>query len=343
MQRSAQRRSPAALRNRRVIAVGAVVLVVGGMLAVTQMSDAATRRFGFGFRSQQQQTACPTSSPTRRWNTRRDLATSQRGRVENHANDAGTAASPSAAASTAQTRCTPSTGTSAGSSATSSPSTGSTGGGNNGGGNNGGGNSNRRVAVPPGGADGANNAQTGLGQVLGRDCTNSQLTLHTGFQDGPRCVETMMGEVPEQAKGASLLITEHPDTVNVNQAFSFTVSTRNVKRDRFLGAAAGGYYLESGFLNDEGIVRGHFHSSCQRLQTTDEAPTPDRAQFFVATEDGGGGTTPDSVVINVPANALSAPGTYRCASWVGDGSHRIPMMQFANQPPAFDTFRLEVQ
>jgi hypothetical protein len=152
----------------------------------------------------------------------------------------------------------------------------------------------------------------------------------------------MMGEVPEQAKGASLLITRHPNFVRVNQGFSFTVSTRNLQRDRFLGAGAGGYYLESGFLNADGIVRGHFHSACQRLQSTNEAPTPDRAQFFVATEDGGGGTTPDSVTINVPANALSAAGTYRCASWAGDGSHRIPMMQFANQTPAFDTFRLVV-
>jgi hypothetical protein len=331
MQRSAQRRSPAAIRNRRVIAVGAVVLVVGGMLAVTQMSDAATRRFGFGFRSQQTSTACPTSRPTRRWDTRRDLATSQDGVVENHTNDAGSTASPSPAASTTpRTGCTPSTGTSTGSSASAPASPGST--------DAGGGGTSSRVAVPPGGRDGADNTQ----QVLGRDCTNSQLNLHQGFQDGPRCVETMMGEVPEQAKGASLLITRHPNRVVVNQAFSFTVSTRNLQRDRFLGAAAGGYYLESGFLNEEGIVRGHFHSACQRLQSTTEAPTPDRAQFFVATEDGGGGTTPDSVTINVPADTLSAPGIYRCASWAGDGSHRIPMMQFANQTPAFDTFRLVV-
>jgi len=341
MQRSAQRRSPAALRNRRVIAVSAVVLVVGAMLAVTQMSDAATRRFGFDFRSQQQESsACPTSSPTRRWDTRRDLATSRRGVVENHPNDAGSPVSPSAATSTApRTGCTPSSSTSGSTGApgsTSSPGNVQASEGNTGGGTS------SRVAVPPGGADGANNARTGLGQVLGRDCTNSQLTLHTGFQDGPRCVETMMGEVPEQEKGASLLITRHPNVVRANQAFSFTVSTRNLKRDRFLGAAAGGYYLESSFLTEEGIVRGHFHSACQRLASTTEAPTPDRAQFFVATEDGGGGTTPDSVTINVQANTLTAPGTYRCASWAGDPSHRVPMMQFANQTPAFDTFRLQV-
>jgi hypothetical protein len=340
MQRSAQRRSPAALRNRRVIAVGAVVLVVGGMLAVTQMSDASTRRFGFFGSRSQQQTACPTSSPTRRWNTRTDLATSQDGQVEQHTGDgqASSATLERAARERGRqrTQCTPSTGTSGGASTPASSSSSSPGNVEASEGNTGGGTSSR-VAVPPGGADGANN---GL-QILGRDCTNSQLNLHDGFQNAPACSQTMFGEVPEQAKAPSLLITEHPDRVGVNEAFSFTVSTRNLQRDRFLGAAAGGYYLESSFLNEDQIVRGHFHSDCQLLQSTDEAPPPDRAQFFVATEDGKGGTTPDSVTINVPG--LAAAGTYRCASWAGDASHRVPMAQFANQTPAFDTFRLVVE
>ena len=50
------------------------------------------------------------------------------------------------------------------------------------------------------------------------------------------------------------------------------MSTRNLVRDRFLGAAAGGYYLESSFLNDEGLQRGHFHTACRILPNTDEAP-----------------------------------------------------------------------
>src|SRR3712207_8007833 len=32
----------------------------------------------------------------------------------------------------------------------------------------------------------------------------------------------------------------------------------------------------------------------------------------------------------------------QCAVWAGDGSHRIPMMERANQTPAFDTTRIEV-
>jgi hypothetical protein len=35
-------------------------------------------------------------------------------------------------------------------------------------------------------------------------------------------------------------------------------------------------------------------------------------------------------------------GTAQCAVWAGDGSHRIPMMERANQTPAFDTTRIQV-
>jgi hypothetical protein len=336
MQRSAQRRSPAT-RRRRVIAVGTVVLVVGGMLAVTQISNASTRRWGFFGRSHHHQTACPTSRPTHRWDTRRDLATSRDGVIENHegdgqSTDAGTLERAARERGRQRQRCTPSGSASA---PATDPSSSSAPGDDGGTGDD---NGSGRVALPPGGADGANNNL----EVLGRDCTNSQLDIHDGFQNAPRCVETMMGEVPAADKGASLLITDHPDEVNVNEPFSFTVSTRNLQRDRFLGAAAGGYYLESSFLNEDGVVRGHFHNACQLLESTDVAPDPEPApQFFVATEDGGGGVEPDSVTINVPG--LPTPGVYRCSSWAGDGTHRVPMEQRANQTPAFDTFRLVVR
>jgi hypothetical protein len=62
--------------------------------------------------------------------------------------------------------------------------------------------------------------------------------------------------------------------------------------------------------------------------------------FFVATEDRQGGRTPDTVAIQVPG--LPQAGTAQCASWAGDGSHRIPMMQRANQTPAFDAVRIQV-
>ena len=45
--------------------------------------------------------------------------------------------------------------------------------------------------VAPGGKDGANNGQ----DVLGRDCTQSKLPPHNGFQESPACVATAMGEV----------------------------------------------------------------------------------------------------------------------------------------------------
>lgn len=192
-------------------------------------------------------------------------------------------------------------------------------------------------AVPPGGKDGNNN---GL-DVLGRDCTASQLPAHTGFQESPACVSTAMGEIAAEDKLPSLLITKAPEAVGVGQAFQLEVSTRNLVRDRFLGAAAGGYYLESSFLNNEGLQRGHFHTACRILPSTTEAPdSSGTPAFFLATQDNGGGAAPDTVTINVPG--INTAGELQCTSWAGDGSHRTPMMTRANQTPAIDSVRITV-
>jgi hypothetical protein len=191
--------------------------------------------------------------------------------------------------------------------------------------------------VAAGGADGKNN---GL-QILGRDCSQSELPTHDGFQKSPACVTTQMGEVAAKDKLPSLLITDAPRVVGMNQAFTLKISTRNLVRDRFLGAKAGGYYLESSFLDDAGLQRGHFHTACRILPTTREAPDSSQdPQFFLATEDGGGGTTPDTVTIPVPA--IGKPGVLQCTSWAGDGSHRTPMMTQANETPAIDSVRIFV-
>ncbi|GIJ25070.1 hypothetical protein Vqi01_02320 [Micromonospora qiuiae] len=206
------------------------------------------------------------------------------------------------------------------------------GGGNNGGGDDGGNNN--------GGGGNNNGGGNGL-DVLANNCENSRLQPHDGFQNGNRCISTAFGEVGAAANNPSLLITEFPQQVNRNEGFTLRVSTRNLVRDRFLPAGQGGYYLESSLLNDEGLTRGHFHTACRMLNNTDEAPAPEPVPaFFVATEDGGGGRQPDSVVIQIPG--LPESGTAQCAVWAGDGSHRIPMSERANQTPAFDAVRIQV-
>jgi hypothetical protein len=177
--------------------------------------------------------------------------------------------------------------------------------------------------------------------ILTNSCDTSKLPAHDGFQKGDRCVSTEFGEVASAANDASLLITQAPRQVNRNQAFTLQVSTRNLIRDRFLAAGQGGYYVESSVLRN-GIVRGHFHTACRMLASTNTAPAPDPVPaFFVATEDSKGGRTPDSVTIQVPG--LPQAGTAQCASWAGDGSHRIPMMERANQTPAMDAVRIQVR
>jgi hypothetical protein len=177
-------------------------------------------------------------------------------------------------------------------------------------------------------------------EILGNNCDNSDLEPHDGFQNAPRCVSTAFGEVPAQANGAQLLIVDAPKNVRVGEPFNLKISTRNLIRDRFLAAGQGGYYLESSFLDEQGLVRGHFHTACRLIADDSVAPQPDRNAIFVATEDEKGGKEPDVVTVRI-ANGLPTKGTFQCAAWAGDGSHRIPMMQFANQIPAFDTVDIE--
>ena len=211
-------------------------------------------------------------------------------------------------------------------------------GGNNDGENNGGNNNGQNN----GQNNNAGNEENNGLDVLGRDCSNSNLEPHDGFEKGPRCVSTAFGEVAEESKSPSLLITESPDVVRAGEEFTIQVSTRNLIRDRFLGAAAGGYYLESSFLNEDGIQRGHFHTACRMLDNVDSAPDAAPApEFFLATQDNGGGAGADDVRITV--TGMPRAGTAQCAVWAGDGSHRIPMMQRANQTPAFDAVRITVE
>ncbi|HTJ39020.1 MAG TPA: Pecanex-like protein 1 [Dactylosporangium sp.] len=339
---------PGVFRRLRLVSVGAAVLAFFAGLLVTQISDAATSRWPQRGSGSQ---ACPTI-------TARGPAT---GAATGRSSSAKASAKPSASASADNEAADPAAGDVA--------KPGQTAGDVNGGTQNGrqvtnhvgdgqvaGRPSWRRVnphcptppAVPPttggNGSTGAPSAGSSTGvtlDTLGNDCSQSKLLAHDGFQNAPRCVSTAFGEVSSQDKNPTLLITRAPQRVRVGQTFTIEVSTRNLVRDRFLGAAAGGYYLESAFLTAEGLTRGHFHTACRMLASTRVAPDPSVAPaFFVATEDKGGGAQPDVVTINV--TGMPTAGTAQCAAWAGDGSHRIPMMQKANETPAFDAVRITV-
>ncbi|MEU8813775.1 Pecanex-like protein 1 [Actinoplanes sp. NPDC048796] len=374
--------------KRRIIAVAATLVAFGGIVTVTQVSNASTDR-----NQRKALSACdriqappPAELSTK---TRKGTYTTNNGKVTQHADDG---AGETVSVSTLRTRCrnwvmnnvgnngnNNGGGNNGGGQATTPPTTpatpaadpsasvpaeegGNNGGGNNGGGNNGGNNGGQPSESAPA-EEGGNNgggqgnggnqpdpqpteSQTtpppgaGLG-VLTNSCDTSQLAPHDGFQNGNRCVSTEFGEVGEAANNPTLLITQAPRQVAPNTPFTLTVSTRNLIRDRFLAAGKGGYYVESSVLQN-GLVRGHFHTACRMLENTNAAPAPDPVPaFFVATEDSRGSATPDSVQIQVPG--LPTAGTAQCASWAGDGSHRIPMMQRANQIPAYDAVRISVR
>ncbi|WP_213456006.1 Pecanex-like protein 1 [Rhizomonospora bruguierae] len=316
-QRSAQRGGSAArYRNKRVFAVIAALATFGAVAAVAQFANAGTR--GGNNAWTRSRTACtPAPAQPAPTATASPGATAgtvnggiQNGRqVRNHlqdgANDRGSLFARNRG-------CTPAPGTGTAS------------------------------GTPSAGATDAGTEPPPAPEILGNNCDTSQLAEHDGFQNGGRCVTTEFGEVGTQDQNPTLLITSAPQTVRVGQAFTLRVSTRNLVRDRFLAAGQGGYYKESSFLTAEGLVRGHFHTACRMLSTTRGAPDPAPVPaFFVATEDGGGGANPD--VISIQVTGLPQQGIAQCASWAGDGSHRIPMMQRANQIPAFDSVRIIVQ
>ncbi|MDT4994836.1 MAG: hypothetical protein QOH97_4728 [Actinoplanes sp.] len=310
--------------RRRIVAAVATLVAFGGIITVTQVSNASTTR-----QTKKALAVCANVQAPKATKlstkTKKGTYTTNKGTVTQHADD-GAGDVPSAA--TLRTRCrqavqnggAAAAGASAGASAPAAGAT--TAPAQNGGG---------AAAVPEPGA--------GLG-VLTNNCGTSKLLAHDGFQKGDRCVSTAFGEVGSAVNNPSLLITDSPKQVAVNTPFTVLVSTRNLIRDRFLAAGQGGYYVESSVLAG-GLVRGHFHTACRMLVSTKEAPAPDPVPaFFVATEDSKGSAAPDVVAIQVPG--LPAAGTAQCASWAGDGSHRIPMMERANQTPAFDAVRIDV-
>ncbi|GAA0455765.1 hypothetical protein Ade02nite_04530 [Paractinoplanes deccanensis] len=368
--------------KRRIIAVAATLVAFGGIVTVTQVSNASTDRNQRKALSACDRIQAPPRSELST-KTRKGTYTTNNGTVTQHADDG---AGETVSVSTLRQRCrdwvmnnvgnneddeatTPPTSPAtnepaagdpsapaedpsapAGDPTESAPAEEGNNGGENGGdqgqGDNGGdqgqgdngGDQGEQPAPDP--TDTTPPPGAGLG-ILTNSCDTSQLTPHDGFQNGNRCVSTEFGEVGEAANNPTLLITQAPRQVAPNTPFTLTVSTRNLIRDRFLAAGQGGYYVESSVLQN-GLVRGHFHTACRMLESTNAAPAPDPVPaFFVATEDSRGGATPDSVQIQVPG--LPNNGIAQCASWAGDGSHRIPMMQRANQIPAYDAVRITVR
>ncbi len=315
---------PPFYRNKRIIAVGAAAVALVSLLAVSQISDASTRRQ----REAWQRANCrapatanapaPGSTPGQAatGNTATNAQDANRWRRPSQCPTTRPTSGPTTGSGATATAGAPTEGTSTSAAPTSTSST---------------------SAAPS-----ASATSPAPLVILGNDCSNSKLDAHTGFQDGNKCVSTEFGEVGTAANNPTLLIVQAPRRVRVGEPFTLQISTRNLVRDRFLAAAQGGYYKESSFLTDGGLVRGHFHTACRMLASTTSAPAPDPLPaFFVATEDGKGNGTPDTVTINV--TGMPSAGTAQCASWAGDGSHRIPMMQSAKQTPAFDAVRITVQ
>ena len=297
--------------HKRIVAAVATLVAFGAIVTVTQVSNASTDKAQKSALAACNNIQAPKATKLSK-ETKKGTYKTGNGKVTQHSDD-GASDVPTQAQMRARCRDWVMQNTGDNASPAPSASTAATG------------------ATPPPGA--------GLG-ILTNSCDTSKLTPHDGFQKGDRCVSTEFGEVGSAVNNPSLLIVDAPQQVAANTPFTLKVSTRNLIRDRFLAAGQGGYYVESSVLQG-GIVRGHFHTACRMLANTNAAPAPDPVPaFFVATEDKKGGKAPDVVTIQVPG--LPTDGLAQCASWAGDGSHRIPMMERANQTPAFDVVRINV-
>jgi hypothetical protein len=348
--------------NPRVLALIGTVVVFGGVITVTQVSSAQSRRANYAAAKAQQvaanqQGAACARAPASGANGERITTDMQNGRVvRNHWDDGGVCPAGGTGASAAgkagasapgkaSASATGKAGAGASSKPAAKPSRKRGKGGNAGA--SGGANASASAgasdsaSASAGASDSASASAPPALEIISNSCKDSKLQPHDGFQKGDRCVSTDFGDVGAAATNPSLLITQAPQKVGVNQAFTIKVSTRNLVRDRFLAAGKGGYYVERSLLNAQGLVRGHFHTACRMLASTNAAPDPAPVPaFFVATEDGAGGATPD--VVNVQVTGMPAAGEAQCAVWAGDASHRIPMMERANQTPAFDAVRVKV-
>ncbi len=177
-------------------------------------------------------------------------------------------------------------------------------------------------------------------QIISNTCDDSQLQRHDGFQNAPRCVATDHGEVA--AATPAVLLSRFPRVTRAGQAFQVIISTRNLVRDRFLAAAAGGYYAERSILDGNGITRGHLHVYVQALSDGSNVPDADAnpLEFFQAVEDGGGGAGLSRLTVSI--GALTA-GPKRLCVTMGDASHRVPMQRAARLAAGADCVRMFVR
>ena len=186
-------------------------------------------------------------------------------------------------------------------------------------------------------AAGANN---GL-DVLARDCSKSKLSRTTASRRRPPASRPRSARSLRQDNDPSLLITDSPRFVRPNTAFTLKVSTRNLIRDRFLGAAVGGYYLESSVLTERHPARPLPHRLPDAVQPAVGARSRPGARLLRG-DAGQRRWRHPGHRDGQRRRACPTRGIAQCAVWAGDGSHRIPMMERANQTPAFDAVRILV-
>ncbi|KAI8800695.1 hypothetical protein BJ742DRAFT_840444 [Cladochytrium replicatum] len=153
------------------------------------------------------------------------------------------------------------------------------------------------------------------------------------------CVSTAMGALPKFELMSSQIVVEPANgaTLQAGNNNTVRVRVRNLKTGFFDNPNAG-YYICPQTLDDNGIIEGHTHISCQSI---DPNTAPDATQFvfFKGLNDAANN---GELSTTIPAGSFKSAGLHRCCTISGTFSHQPVIMPVAQRGAQDDCVRFNV-
>jgi hypothetical protein len=171
-------------------------------------------------------------------------------------------------------------------------------------------------------------------------CKNSNLDKGDGTQnhDG-YCVETVIGEIPDEDNMISTLIIEPADgsTIDANKKFRIETTSSNLITGFFTDPVKD-YYVKPQELED-GKIKGHSHITIQKLEgNKKKPPNPKAFAFFKGLDQRA-----ENGILSVNVDKGLPPGDYRICTIVSSFSHQPVVMPIAQRGSQDDCIRVKVR
>ncbi|KLU81065.1 hypothetical protein MAPG_00160 [Magnaporthiopsis poae ATCC 64411] len=157
---------------------------------------------------------------------------------------------------------------------------------------------------------------------------------------GGSCSTTPMGQIPSVDKMTTVMIT-NPKTgekLQARKTFNIDVQTRNLQTGSFTNPTTT-YYTAPQFLNQQGVIVGHVHVTCQNIGNLNPSQPPDAKTFafFKGIDEAGkNGLVSATVEGGLPA------GTFRCCTITSGSNHQPVYMPVAQRGAQEDCTKFEV-